>query len=55
MCRPEHPTFCVGDVTVKLKPSEVHMEVTIRNQTFRLTDQEARWLKDFLNRNYPTS
>lgn len=54
MAVPEHPTFSVGDVTIRLKPTEVYLEITIKNQTFRLSDQEARWLKDFLNSNYPT-
>lgn len=53
MAYPEVPKFECGDVTVVVKPENVRLEVAIKGATFRLTDEEARWLRDFLNRHVP--
>lgn len=57
MSFPEHPTFSAacGDVKIVAKPESVNIEVTIKGATFRLSGEEARWLRDFLVNHVPTN
>ena len=57
MSFPENPTFFAshGDVTIVAKPQTVNIEVNIKGTTFRLTEEEARWLRDWLIKYVPKS